>query len=257
MGNAGSVIGCFALVLLIAVVALFQWLGENPAAIILVPIVVIAIIIIASKSKKNRITQLKESFLAIAEKLEALAKTKEEPANLSLSLKKGEKPLFALYNTSLTEYRSSGSTYSGTNAGVSLPIVGGVRGYVGGSSGSVTKNPEELTIVDAGTAIFTTQRIVFTGAQLVREWEFAKVLSLDIGENGQTVKIAVSNRDRTSGLQTPFASFGVGYPAGYAQTWFQEGEPAARKWLVDQAKAIRKAVAALDAVEPAETKEVK
>jgi hypothetical protein len=36
--------------------------------------------------------------------------------------------------------------------------------------------------------------------------------------------------------------FGVGLPAGYAHTWFDEGEAAARAWLKRTAKNMREAV---------------
>jgi hypothetical protein len=239
MKQSSSGIGCLLLVGVTSFAALFQWIATEPAAIIFVIGAILAIIYGFKASKRKAVIRVADGFATVADQLEALSKSDEVPSDISLALKKGERPLFVLSGASLIEYQSTGSTYSGTNAGVSLPIVGGVRGYVGGSAGSINKNPEELMVVDVGTAVYTNQRIVFTGSKMVRDWEFSKVLSLDVGMNGQDVRIAVSNRDRTSGLQTPIASFGAGYPAGYAYSWFQNGEAAAKKWLLKSAQELR------------------
>jgi hypothetical protein len=58
------------------------------------------------------------------------------------------------------------------------------------------------------------------------------------------VKIAVSNRERTSVLQTLNAmAFGPGYPAVYVFNLFDKGEEGAKIWAQGLAKQIRDAVA--------------
>lgn len=177
--------------------------------------------------------------------LEAMARGELTPTNLGIALGKGESTVCVLQNVALTEYQSTGSSYSGGSAGVSFPLFGRVRGNVGGQRGSITRNPEQLMIVDQGQAIFTNQRIVFSGAKFVRDWDLKSTVSLEPGPNGINVKIAVSNRDRTSGLQAlDIYGFGPGYAAAYVFNLFQEGEAAAKKWAKDLANEIRTIAAA-------------
>ena len=177
--------------------------------------------------------------------LEAMARGELTPTNLGIALGKGESTVCVLQNVALTEYQSTGSSYSGGSAGVSFPLFGRVRGNVGGQRGSITRNPEQLMIVDQGQAIFTNQRILFSGAKFVRDWDLKSTVSLEPGPNGINVKIAVSNRDRTSGLQAlDIYGFGPGYAAAYVFNLFQEGEAAAKKWANDLANEIRTIAAA-------------
>lgn len=249
MNNKSSGLGCGLFFLLAIVIYVFQFITENPILWIVVLLVVVGLIFGVRASKRHKRDDIMAAFLATADKLDALAADQDGPQGITLTLRKGERALFAMHNAPLVEYTSSGSTYSGTNLGVSVPLFGSVRGNVGGSQGSFTKNPEELTIVDNGLVVFTTQRIVFTGAKLVRDWEFSKILNLDIGENGSSVRLAVSGNGRTSGFQSGPLEFGVGLPAGYAHTWFDEGEVAARAWLRRTAKSMREAVEALKQTE--------
>jgi len=177
--------------------------------------------------------------------IEALAKGELAPTSLGIALGKGETTLCVLQNIGLTEYQSTGSSYSGGSAGVSFPLFGRVRGNVGGQSGSITRNPEELMVVDQGQAIFTNQRIVFSGSKFVRDWDLKNAVNLEPGPNGINVKIAVTNRDRTSGLQSfDMNAFGPGYAAAYVFNLFQNGEAEAKKWANDLANEIRAIVAA-------------
>jgi hypothetical protein len=242
MNNKSSGLGCGLFFLLAIVIYVFQFITANPILWIVVLLVVVGVIVGVRASKRQKRSDIMTAFLATADKLDALAADQAGPKDITLTLRKDERALFAMYNAPLVEYASSGSTYSGTNLGVSVPLFGSVRGNIGGSQGSFTKNPEELTIVDTGLVVFTTQRIVFTGAKLVRDWEFSRILNLDIGENGSSVRIAVSGNGRTSGFQSGPLEFGVGLPAGYAHTWFDEGEEAARAWLRRTAKNMREAV---------------
>ncbi len=240
--KSSSGVGCALIVVLAIIVSIFRFIAENPILWFVAVLVIIGLIYARQVAKRNKREAVLAAFLATADKLDALAADTNGPKDISLSVRKGEKVLFALYNAPLVEYASSGSTYSGTNLGVSVPLFGNVRGNIGGSQGSITKNPEQLTVVDNGLLVYTTERMVFTGAKLVRDWEFSKVLNMDIGDNGSTVRISVSGNGRTSGFQTGGQEFGVGLPAGYAYTWYQEGEEAARKWLKKTAKSMREAV---------------
>lgn len=67
-----------------------------------------------------------------------------------------------------------------------------------------------------------------------------KILELAAGQNGYNVKIAVSNSERTSGLQAKtMFDFGPGLVAGYIYTLHGEGEAAAKVWVADVAKRVR------------------
>ena len=195
----------------------------------------------------RRIKEIKflEGLDQQASTLEAMAKGELAPSNLGIALGKGETTICVLQNMALTEYQSTGSSYSGGSVGVSFPLFGRVRGNVGGQSGSITKNPEQLMVVDQGQAIFTNQRIVFSGAKFVRDWDLKNAVNLEPGPNGINVKIAVTNRDRTSGLQSfDINAFGPGYAAAYVFNMFQDGEASAKKWARDLAIEIRAMAAA-------------
>ena len=241
--NKSSGCGLFSLV--IVVLLGFNFLMQNPILWIVFAMAVVIIIAAVRGSSKQKQAKFLEAMEASAVLLEGMGSDKEVELGVGMALKKGEKLVFVLPFVMLTEYQSTGSSYSGMNAGVSFPLFGRVRGNVGGQSGSITKNPEELMAVDQGQAVFTNQRIVFSGAKLVRDWELDKTVALEPGANGLNVKIAVSNRERTSGLQAPnIFAFGPGSPAGYAFTLNQEGEVAAKKWAQGIAKQLRETVAA-------------
>ncbi|MEN9604088.1 MAG: hypothetical protein RL545_777 [Actinomycetota bacterium] len=199
--------------------------------------------------KENQ-SKLSAGLTAGASLLENIANGSVPELNSGFSTKQGEKLIFAMDDVVLTEYQSTGSSYSGTSLGVSFPLFGRIRGNVGGQGGEITKNPEQLMGVDEGRAVFTDQRIVFTGAKLVREWDLDKILELAPGPNGYNVKIAVSNRERTSGLQAKtMFDLGPGLVAGYVYTLHGEGEAAAKAWVADVAKRMREGAATGGALE--------
>jgi hypothetical protein len=242
--KSSSGLGCALFVFLVIILTIFKFVVDNPGIWVLIIFAAILIFIAVRINRSSRKDEVVEAFNKTADKLDALAESKEGPKNISLAVRKDERALFALYNASLVEYASTGSTFTSTNLGVSVPLFGRVRGELGGSQGSITKNPDVLTTVDTGTVVYTTQRIIFTGTRLVRDWEFEKVLNLDLGDNGSSVRIAVSNRGTTSGLKSEPLEFGAGLPAAYAYTWYQEGEKSARALLRDTAKRMRDAAKA-------------
>ncbi|MEY4451726.1 MAG: hypothetical protein RLZZ380_847 [Actinomycetota bacterium] len=240
--NKSSGCGLFSLV--IVTLLAFNFLMQNPILWIVFAMAVVIIIAAVRGSQKQKQAKFVDTLEASATLLEGMGSDKEVELSVGMALNKGEKLVFVLPYVQLTEYQSTGSSYSGMNAGVSFPLFGQVRGNIGGQSGSITKNPEELMVVDQGQAVFTNQRIVFSGAKMVRDWELAKTVALEPGANGLNVKIAVSNRERTSGLQAPnIFAFGPGYPAGFVFTLNTEGESAAKKWAQGVAKQLRDTVA--------------
>lgn len=236
--------GCGLLGLLLVFLMLIVFLIQNPVALIIVAFLIVAIIFILKDNNKRKQAAFVDNLEACAQILEGMTAGKEPELSVGMSLQNDEKLIFVSPTVALTEYESSGSSFSGLNAGVSFPLFGNVRGNVGGMGGQLTKNPELLTQVDIGQAVFTNQRIVFSGAKMVRDWDLAKIVALEPGANGLNVKIAVSNRERTSGLQALNAfTFGPGFPAGYVFTLLNDGEAAANKWALDLAKQLRDSVA--------------
>jgi len=236
--------GCGIFGLIIATLVLGSFLLQNPVALIIALLVVVAIIFVVRDNNRRKQAMFVDNMEACANIIEDMTSGKEPELSVGMALQKGEKLIYVMPMVALTEYESSGSSFSGVNAGVSLPLFGDVRGNVGGMGGQFVKNPEVLTQVDYGQAVFTNQRIVFSGAKMVRDWDLSKTVSLEPGANGLNVKIAVSNRERTSGLQAlNVFAFGPGYPAGYVFTLFDDGEAEAKKWAKGVAKQLRDAVA--------------
>jgi hypothetical protein len=178
-----------------------------------------------------------------ANALDGLAAGTAVVTPLAISLAKGEKPIYVLLSVALTEYESTGSSFSGGTAGVSFPITDTIGGNVGGMKGRFTRNPEQLMIVDQGKAIFTNQRILFSGAKFVRDWNLKDIVSLEPGPNGVDVKIAVTNRERTSGLRSVSVNdFGPGYASAYVFNLSQNGLESANQWAKALALEIREVV---------------
>ncbi len=236
--------GCGIFGLVIAAIVVVGFIVQNPALLIAVAAITVLTVVIVRDNNKRKQEAFVDAMEACAQILEGLGSGKEPETSGGIALKKSEKLIYVLPMVALTEYESSGSSFSGMNAGVSFPLFGDVRGNVGGMGGQFTKNPELLTQVDYGQAIFTNQRIIFSGAKMVRDWDLDKTISLEPGANGLNVKIAVSNRERTSGLQAlNVLAFGPGYPAGFVFTLFDDGEAEAKKWAKGVAKQLRDAVA--------------
>jgi hypothetical protein len=195
--------------------------------------------------KRQQDKNVKDNLASAATKLEALSKTLA-PIDLSGFVEqKGEKAYFKLDNVSLTEWRSTGSSYQGGSQGVSFRIAKGVSYRVGQSRGTLVKNPEQLQVVDQGSAIFTDKRIVFAGTKSNREWDFSKMVNVDVGTNGIYVNIAVSNRQKNSGLRASNdADLTPGILTGIVMEINESGLAAAKTYALDTAKKMREVLAA-------------
>ena len=133
--------GCGIFGLIIGVLFLFSFLMRNPELWIALALVIVVIVVIVRESNKRKQAAFVDALEACAQILEGLGSGKEpEPAG-GIALKKNEKLIYVLPMVALTEYTSSGSTYTGMNAGVSFPLFGNVRGNVGGMGGQILKNP--------------------------------------------------------------------------------------------------------------------
>ena len=124
----------------------------------------------------------------------------DEPEDHQLVQKKGELVLW----TGQAIFHEAGrtpSTYRGGSAGVSIPVVAGVRLRVGQFSGTVIPGQEMQIDKEAGLVKLTNQRLIFAGSYNTTEWSFAKMLSAARNEAGNDFIIGVSNRKKTSGLK--------------------------------------------------------
>jgi hypothetical protein len=124
----------------------------------------------------------------------------DEPEDHQLVQKKGELVLW----TGQAIFHEAGrtpSTFKGGSAGVSIPVVAGVRLRVGQFSGTVIPGQEMQIDKEAGLVKLTNQRLIFAGSLNTTEWSFAKMLSAARNEEGNDFIIGVSNRKKTSGLK--------------------------------------------------------
>lgn len=187
----------------------FMWLlygasqvKENPTILIATVIAAIMGLVwaffIRRQNKKNDLIRLER----ISDQLGQLSETIGTIEIPGFVPEKGETPIYKLSRVALTEYRSAGSSYQGGSQGVSFRIAKGVSYRVGSTRGQLIKNPEQLTVIDEGSVTFTDKRIFFVGSNVNREWEFSKLLDVNVGTNGVYANLAVSNRQKNSGLQT-------------------------------------------------------
>ena len=99
--------------------------------------------------------------------------------------------------------------YVGASTGTSFHVAKGVTFRVGASRGTFIRGEEVQAVTDHGTVTVTNTRVIFRGATTTREWAHSKVLGMDHTEDGRTVLIHVSNRQKVSGVKTTSADFAV------------------------------------------------
>ena len=235
---------CLAMVLVFALIVSVQNFQTNPIYLILTLIVIatwfIATILTGKASAKKRLLQLEQQAVI----LDQLVANDFKVEDAVFSLEKDEVLIYHLDNVVLTEYRSNGSTYSGGYAGVSFRVAKGVRLNTGRTGGSSTRNPETSQPIDSGDLTVTNQRVVFSGANQVRVFDLDKVVNMEAGPNGLTVSISVSNREKTSGLESPnLDDISPGMAVSLATAWHDGGKKAAIKDAQEMAGQLRKAVA--------------
>jgi len=130
----------------------------------------------------------------------------DSPADLDerppIVVKKGEAIYGVLRGVVLVEPRSAGGTYKAGSQGISIHVPGtrSMRYRVGRTQGRYVPNQLEQTAIDTGTAVITDQRVVFTGSKANREWSWSKCLAVDHDDDRPFSAIAVSNRQKTSGI---------------------------------------------------------
>lgn len=193
-----------------------------------------------SRDRKREALESLEKQMAI---LDRMSGGTFEEEDYVFATQKDEVVIARVNQTMLREFRSNGSTSSGGFGGVSFPIFGRVRGNVGGYSGRSRRNPEESTPIDVGTSTYTNQRIVFAGENVVREFDLDKLVNLEAGDNGITVTIAVSNRDKASVLASVnFDDLTPGIAASIAVAYQEGGKAEALKKINETKQQIQDAL---------------
>jgi hypothetical protein len=193
-------IGCALIFLAFVIFSIANAVSAKPELIFVVILAIGCIIFLVRALKRRQIANSAETHAEHAAMLESLAERLPLDISSTLTLNSGESLIYKLNSVGLTEYVSDGSTYSGGTQGIGIRITKGLTYNVGSSRGSLTRNPEARRVIDTGVAYFTNQRIVFAGPKQSREWLFSKMLNADVEGNGVNVSIAVSNRQKTSGL---------------------------------------------------------
>ena len=235
--------GCFGIVLAIALLStVAQNIGTAGATVgALLVLATLAAIFLLIKNVQGQ--SHSAELLQVAEKIDLWASG--NLFNGTADTEDDEEALFDITRVELLEFKSTGSSYSGGNLGVSFPIFGRIRGNVGGSQGQITRNPEELTAVDAGTLKITSKRIIFIGEREARVFELAKVLDFELGPNGLWLKIAMNNKSKREGFQhMALDQIPIGIAVGIANAWSNDGKEAAVTYAKNVADQIRSTMAA-------------
>ncbi len=237
-------VGCALLILVVLAVLAFQWVVQNPMSLIFIALGIVIAVYAYRDYKSDKKAKDREGHSKHASRVERLSQNLRAGWYPPMALKPGEVVIYHLAQVDLNEFRSNGSTYTGTTNGFSFRVTKNVRYNTSVSQGSINNKPEVLQVVDSGSATFTNQRVIFTGEKYSREWNFSKLLNAESGPNGSWVRFAVSNQQKVSGLRVSnYNDILPGMLAAIAYEWFEKGEPAARQFATDTASRIR-AVAA-------------
>ena len=222
----GFIVGFIFLLMFVASAG--GWLEQNPEAWWVVFLLIGAVVAVWFWLRWIKIENNRTYLLRIADELEAII-ANFASIDTYLTLQKGEKAIYERGQVQLREYKGTGSSFQSGNAGVIVRATDNIGVTLGGSRGSLTPNPEQQTVIDVGTVIFTNQRILFAGPNHAREWELSKLINFSTGDNGFVADIAVSNRPRVSAIAGDSQN-GItpGIMASICIDLFQDGEDKAR-----------------------------
>lgn len=236
--------GCLGTVLLFCLIVSIQNFQTNPIYFFLVLIVIATYFIASYFTGKAAIKKRLAQFEQQAVILDELVKRDFKVEEVAFAKQKDEVLVYHLPSVALAEYQSTGSTYSGGYAGVSFRVAKGVRLNTGGTSGTSTRNPETEQVLDTGSMTATNQRIIFTGANQVRVFDLDKLVNMESGPNGFRVSIAVSNRQKTSTLQSGnLNDLTPGMVADLVTAWHEGGQKKAIEAANNLAAQLRQVVA--------------
>lgn len=118
--------------------------------------------------------------------------TNAEVATLPLELRDGEHALLVLPGVQLIEPRRLPAHFMGGNGGFSF--------HVAGRAGPTSAGHGEPTPIDAGVVTLTDRRTVFAGSLHSRTWDYTTVIGYHSNAEPPWTAIAVSDRQRVSGI---------------------------------------------------------
>lgn len=124
----------------------------------------------------------------------------EDSVPNSLMQKPGEHTLWSATGI-FHETGRTPSSYVGGSSGVSIPVGAGIRFRVGAMRGQVVPGEEQQMDKDQGVVMLTTERLIFTGPNHTREWDFDKLLMASTTDDESDYFLSVSNRQKTSGVR--------------------------------------------------------
>ena len=124
----------------------------------------------------------------------------EDSVPNSLMQKPGEHTLWSATGI-FHETGRTPSQYVGGSSGVSIPVGAGIRFRVGAMRGQVVPGEELQVDKDQGVVMLTNERLIFSGPNHTREWDFDKLLMLSTSDDESDYFISVSNRQKTSGVR--------------------------------------------------------
>lgn len=242
---------CFGMVLALSLIISLQNFQTNPIYFFLVLAVILTYIIASIALGKAALKKRLVQFEHQADILDDLVESDFEVENVVFAEQKDEVPIYHLEGVTLVEYKSTGSTYSGAYGGLSFRVSKRVRFNAGKTGGTSTRNPETPQEIDTGSLTVTNQRVIFTGANQVRVFDLDKVVNMEAAPNGISVSISVSNRERTSGLQSEnLDDLTPGMAVSLATAWHEGG----KKKAVESAKGLAAQVRQVVAEERAKEK---
>jgi hypothetical protein len=142
-----------------------------------------------------------EQYLLIARDFEGHA-TGDDQVPIPVVLQRGERMFTSMNGAALVEPRRGPGHWEGRSQGVSVHVPGtkSMRYRVGASKGTFVQGVESPTAIDSGVFTLTTTRAVFVGSKQTREWLWAKLISVTHASDASWTVIAVSNRQKASGV---------------------------------------------------------
>lgn len=221
--------GCGVILLGILVVLGFTLLSDNPLGILYLIVVTAAIAGGLFYFRKQQEKKSVEELYSTRNQLRAFERGFTPQQGVALSLRDGEFAFYERDEVALLEFKSTGSSTAGGFLGGNVGVTSNLSIFGGGFRSKTQRNPEESTVLDTGKVVFTNQRAVFVGPNQSREFEFSKLLDMNVEENGFTVRASVSGRQRTSALRAnAVGGLTPGFAFALALELFKEGEPAAK-----------------------------
>lgn len=161
------------------------------------------------------------------------------PDEAGFTLRHGEKYVITLKDQMLMETRRAPRVSSRKTDAFTVALAKGFY-YTAAAGSSVSPEPgDEIRQIDVGKVTFTTHRVVFVGSKHTREWDFAKMLGISEEPGGLQIMIAVSNRQRMSGLASQsFADIPPGLAFQITDIAREEGFESARRACANALKEI-------------------